>query len=36
LVEPKPVEGSKIRYPSARIEAVLAKNLRFEHVEKQK
>jgi hypothetical protein len=36
LVEPKPVEGSKIRYPSARIEAVLAKNLRFEQVEKQK
>ncbi len=29
-VEPKPVEGSKIRYPATRIEAVLAKDLRFE------
>ena len=35
-VEPKPVMGSKIRYPSTRIEAVLAKDLRYEQIEKQK
>jgi type II secretory pathway component PulJ len=35
-VEPKPVEGSKIRYPSARIEAVLAKDHRFQQPENPK
>jgi hypothetical protein len=35
-IEPKPVEGSKIRYPSARIEAVVAKDLRFERAEDKK
>ena len=35
-VEPIPVVGSKIRYPSTRIEAVLAKDLRFEQVETKK
>ena len=33
-IEPKEVAGSKIRYPSTRIEAVLAKDLRFEKGEK--
>jgi prepilin-type N-terminal cleavage/methylation domain-containing protein len=35
-IEPKEVVGSKIRYPSTRIEAVLAKDRRFEQVETQK
>jgi type II secretory pathway pseudopilin PulG len=34
-VEPKPVIDSKIRYPSTRIEAVLAKDRRFEKEMKQ-
>jgi prepilin-type N-terminal cleavage/methylation domain-containing protein len=35
-VEPKQVAESKIRYPTTRIEAVLAKDLRFEQTELKK
>ncbi|MCC6125245.1 MAG: type II secretion system protein [Pirellulales bacterium] len=35
-VEPKSTVGSKIRYPATRIEAVLAKDLRFGQLEKEK
>jgi hypothetical protein len=35
-VEPKPAAGSKIRYPTTRIEAVLAKDLRFGQGAKEK
>jgi type II secretory pathway pseudopilin PulG len=35
-VEPKTTAGSKIRFPATRIEAVLAKDLRFAQPEKEK
>jgi type II secretory pathway component PulJ len=34
-VEPKPTPGTKIRYPTASIEATLAKDLRFQKANKQ-